>query len=341
MKELETELKRLVKSRAAQEVTLENIKKMAAALGEQRKLVDTLARQVEAAARRLADLEARVAVRTQERDSYAEMLARAPATQAAYDAWQTARADLEKWDSIAAQFREHEKRRQPFLDELNAARATLLQEQQALLRQQESVTGYQSAIVTHQAQIEKVRLSLAQAEEQLTQRAALDAQLQEARQRQAEAKAENPRLKGEMDELKTRIDELQAAEGANCPLCGQPLTPEDRQKLIEELKTSGTQMGDRYRANLGILRDADQRVNSLQLAIGRLQPAENDRLTYTQALAQLTARLDQLQQQIAIWETEGVPRLKELTLDLQQDTFHPAGPRPARRDRCRAESDRV
>jgi exonuclease SbcC len=144
--DLEIELKRLSKTRAAQEAALENVRKMAAALGEQRRLVDTLARQVDAASRRLAELELRVGARQKEKESYAEMIARAPAIQTAYQAWHQARADLEKWEATATQFRKHEKRRQPFLDELNAARARLIQEQQTLSSQQETINSNQYSV---------------------------------------------------------------------------------------------------------------------------------------------------------------------------------------------------
>ena len=36
----------------------------------------------------------------------------------AYTAWQAAQQDLERWEEIAVQFREHEKRRQAPLDEI-------------------------------------------------------------------------------------------------------------------------------------------------------------------------------------------------------------------------------
>ena len=126
---LNSQLSTVEKSRQVQEKNLENVRKMAAALVEQRKLVEALSRQVEASSRRLADLETRLQARQAERQSFAEVMGRAAPIRQAYEAWQQARLDLEKWEATAEQFREQEKRRQPFLDELNAARARLLQEQ--------------------------------------------------------------------------------------------------------------------------------------------------------------------------------------------------------------------
>ncbi len=53
--------------------------------------------------------------------------------------------------------------------------------------------------------------------------------------------AENTSLKAEMDDLKLRIEKLEAADGATCPLCGQPLSAEHRQSTLEQLQVDGKQ----------------------------------------------------------------------------------------------------
>ncbi len=321
---LSKELATVQKSRKAQEKVLESIRKMASALGEQRKLVDALFRQVESASRRESDLEQRAAARERERDSYAGMVARAAAIHAAYDAWQSSRAELEKWDTVAGKFREHEKRRQPFLNELNAARARLLQEQQTLSGQLSAISSQRSAVGEMQMQLEDFQSRITRTETTLAERAAVEAQLSEARTRQAEAKAENPRLKAEMDDLNQRKLQLSQVEGAACPVCGKPLSPDERLKMIEEINLQGKDMGDRYRANQTLLKESDARLTEIEARLKILAAVDQERSALTQSLAALTARLDQTQQQIAAWETEGEPRLAEVTLNLQLETFEPA-----------------
>ena len=46
-----------------------------------------------------------------------------------------------------------------------------------------------------------------------------------------------------MDELKERIDQLKVAEGADCPLCGQPLSAVRTPSLIERLDRPGQRDG--------------------------------------------------------------------------------------------------
>ena len=92
----------------------------------------------------------------------------------------------------------------------------------------------------------------------------------------AEALAENRTLREAMKSLKERIDRLHQVEGANCPLCGQPLSPEDRASLVASLETEGKEMGDHYRANIELQAQADGRVRELQTQIGGLARLEDD-----------------------------------------------------------------
>ena len=101
---------------------------MAATLAEQRRLVETLTRQAEAAAQRLQDLEMRLAAREVEKAAFTTLIARQNEIRSAYADWQQKRAELEEWNATAERFREQEKRRQEPLDAINTTRARLQQE---------------------------------------------------------------------------------------------------------------------------------------------------------------------------------------------------------------------
>ncbi len=320
---LEGDLKRLSKARQAQETTLDQIKKVAATLEEQRKLVGALGRQHEAASRQLDDLESRASQRRKERDRHAALLERAAEIEAAYKAWEQARADLEYWNEIAAKFHEHEKRRQPPLDEINAARARLEQEQQTLQAQHTALVQQAAAQAELEGKLESIQNEMAAAEQKLSERAGLEAELQAARQLHADAKAENPRLKTEMDEIKRRIDQLEEVEGATCPICGKPLGPEERQRLIDELKDQGTQLGDRYRSNQNLMRDHKQTVDDLEASLAGLAPVEARLRGLSQAHAQLSEKIAHYKLQVNTWDQAGAPRLEEVSASLASDNYAP------------------
>ena len=320
---LQADLKRLSAARKLQEQTLDGLRGVAATLAEQRKLVETLQRQADAANRQLRELENRQAARQAERQSFAELLDRAEEIESAFQTWQQQRAELSRLDEVSGRFREFESRRTAPLLEIESARVTLLQDQQLLLGQQSALQAQQSALPLMTEEIKAVRMSLAEAESQLQLRDSLQSELGLARQHQADARAENPRLKAEMDELKDRIDQLSQAEGAICPLCGQPLEPDDRLRLIDELNQQGKELGDRYRQNLALLKESDQTVRALDERIASLASVEANRLGQTETLTRLNARLEIYQAVQAEWDTQGAPRLAEVQTHLANEDFAP------------------
>jgi exonuclease SbcC len=321
--ELEAELARLVQTRTMQESALDNIKKTAAALEEQRKLVDTLARQLDSAQKRMSELEIKFESRQSEKESHTEILSRASQIQDTYQSLQQSRAELARWDEIAGQFREHEKRRQPFLTEIEAERARLETERAALLERQSELEKSLAEVETFTVQRSNVQHSLEEFQSSIEKRKALEVELAAAQESLANAKAENPRLKAEMDELKSRIDQLTETEGAACPLCGQPLSPEERQNLVEELNLLGTAMGDKFRANKKLLVEADEKVTGLKLQVESLLHLDDDLLAQKNELNKLNNQIEQITAQSESWQKEGLPRLEELTFNLQHSTFAP------------------
>jgi DNA repair protein SbcC/Rad50 len=321
LKSLQTDLDRLSQERLAQEKALETVRQAAAFLAEKKKNVDMLARQVDSARSRLQALEQRAHERQVERDDLAGILARAEQIESAYQSWQSQRLALEGWEKIAGQFREQEKRRLAPRDVINAEGARLQQEQQSLLDEQARRQADLVEIEKLQAQIEPARRKQEELEAQLAQRDALRQETEAVRSRQAEAAAENQRLRREMDELKERINQLNEAEGAICPLCGGPLTPQDRQNLVESLQQQGTEMGDRYRLNQALARQLEEQMLAKNHEMEILARAEIDLRAVAQMLAQLNSRLELLEGQQAAWEAQGSLRLAQVSRILADEAY--------------------
>ena len=323
LKDLRAELKRLSQLRKTQEIALEQIRTALAQLEEQRKLVQALNNQLETSTRTIAEGETRLAERQQERDAYQETNQRAGEIQAVYQAWSQARQEIENWEGVAARFREQEKLRQDPLNEINATRARLEQEQQGLRQEEVRLANQVKDKEYLHSQVEMARQGIEAAVQAQQRRAALQLDLEVARQQKADAEAENPRLKADMEDLKGRIDKLEVAEGALCPLCGQPLSPQDRSRLIQELNAQGKTLGDRFRANQNLVRDSGLRVGKLEAEIAKLGRADQELLTHTESQTRLTERLGQIQQAQASWEQEAYPRLVEITQMLEAEAYAP------------------
>lgn len=318
---MEAQLTQLADARKAQESALESTRRLAATLAEQRKLVDNLSATLARSREKQAALLGRLAVRESEQAAHTDLLARASEVQQAYQDWQTARADLEKWQAAETRFHEFEKRRQPSLDAINVEKARLEQERQVLSEQLSVISGQQSAIVNLKSEIALAQAKLAECESKIAERNQLQEQIQNARQRQVEMRAENERLKLDMDEIKQRLDQLESATGAACPLCGQTLDATHRLSTLSQLQEQGTEMGNRWRANKSAMTESVAQISTLESRISVLASAENERLRHAAQVSSLSERLDGLQKASAEWSAKGAPRLVEVDNQLRGESF--------------------
>lgn len=319
--ELEGDLERITRARLAQETLLESLHKVAARVDEQRRLVAVLGRQLEETVQQRDVLQRRLSERLAERESYSETLRRQDTIEAAYKAWQEARARLERWEEIATRFREHEKLRQMPLEEINTARTRLQEEKNQLQSLAVEIADLRGELPQVEARLNEAQGLARDAAHRLARRARLEIELREAQSAQAEAKAENPRLRKEMDELKERINQLASLEGANCPLCGQSLSQSERQALIDSLNAQGRELGDRFRANKELLERAEEWVLDLKAQIAELSRSEDELRAQQQEIARLSARLDFIHTRLEDWETSKAPRLAEITHFLETEAF--------------------
>jgi DNA repair protein SbcC/Rad50 len=319
--ELENNLKGLTSVRAAQESFLENLRKNAALLDEQRKLTSTLRAGLERSKTSLAGLETRLAARQADSASYANLVDRAKEIESAHKEWQKIRAELEEWERTASQFREHEKDRAPLLEKIAVDEARLEEEKRALLVDEEEVNAQGSAASNLKDKIAEVEKSLTQAEAKVSERAELETKRNEGRERQAALKVENETLRLEMNQLKERIETLQSADGATCPLCGQELSEKHRKSTLKSLEAEGKQKGDKFRDNQKESVELATQITEYELCIKQLSSAENDRLKHASELSGLTERMEQLKTLAKDWESTGKKRLKQVEKILESGKY--------------------
>jgi len=322
--ELQTELKRLGQLRHAQQRIVEQAGKEAARLDEQARWVESLRRAVETGERRLQDLSARCAARQAEMDTHTTALQRAGEIEAAYAAWQSARAALEQFERLANRYRDLERKREAPRQAIQEARARLEQETHSLAQRQMEIEAARAEAENLNGQALALETQLAQAESQLESRADMETTLREQRQRQDQAEAENKRLKIEMDELKERLDLLAAGdESAACPLCGQPLAETERLALVERMTAQGKDMGDRYRANHAAVHELAAAIPALATKLDGLKTVEAKARQIGAQRAALLSRVELQQKAAAEWELSGAPRQLEIQRALDEASYEP------------------
>lgn len=323
LQELESNLDLLVQSRQSQEETLKTVQKSIDLLDEQRKMVTQLAQGLETSKTKLIELMNRREEREEEFANYAQTLTQEDEIKSAYRQWEQLKEELTRWEGIAEQFREQEKRRQGPLTTIEAERARFLHELE-ILKEREAVIQKQSEVARElQSQIAGYQETIEIYQRQLEDGKLLEKDLAVAQEKLAEARAENPRLRAEMDTLKARIDRLEETDedASLCPLCGQPLNPDDRQQLIEKLNIDGKEMGDKYRENTKLLEEADELVNGLRKRIAEGQAVEHQMREQTRHLDRLNAEVARLETQKEDFQKTGQPRLKEIQVALESGEF--------------------
>ena len=321
LSELESNLKQLTATRAAQETVLDSIKKNANLLDEQRKMASTLQAGLERSRTALSGLETRLTSKETDRASYSDLVNRAKDIESVYKEWQKIRKELEEWEKTASQFREHEKDRAPLLGKIAVEKAKLEEEKRSLLVEEDEVSKQLSVNSDVKSEIAKAQKLLDEAEAKVADRLEMENKRNEARERQAVMKVENETLKIEMNQLKERIESLKSADGANCPLCGQELSEKHRKSTLKQLEADGKEKGDAYRANTDEAKSISKEITDYETHVKNLSTAENERIKFASEVSQLTERTEALQALAKDWESTGKKRLKEVNKLLESGKY--------------------
>jgi len=321
LKTLEEELARAESDRKLRQENLDGYRRLQASLVEQQRMVEMLAAQAEASRTGLNNLQVELAQRYSERSGYQEYLQAAEQTEASHARWQGLVEELARWESIAVNFREHEKERSVPLLAIQSEQARLEEEKRGLGQQRSQNEELEKALPALQKAAEDAHNAIVDLQARLSQRDQISSALYELQQHQAEAQAENQRLKAEMDGLKERIDQLKESRGALCPLCGQPLNAEERQRLVTELNARGKEMADQYRANQSFLKDFNQQWVEKERALSSLAQLENELRQQQRIFDQMEDKRKQNENTLDHWKNNGALRLAELEGILSRQAF--------------------
>ena len=319
--ELEKQLAQAGEARNAQEQELSEMEKYHQSLAEQAQLSEDLDQQVEKKEARLVELREKLVPRAEEQAACYQVLDDEKRILKEHSSWEETKKTLAALDKTSQKFLSEERQRQEPLAEIAAERARLEQELSSLEDQQAALEGSISRIAELHALLSEKEELISLAEKDLQNRESRQSQLEESLERLSDARAENPRLYEEMKKLEKRIQELEDSDGADCPLCGQPMPKAERNALIKELKTAGKEMGDRYRANKGILEEMEKQVNTLQKEIGELGIAAKNLRALTQEQDRHSLELAQLEAKQTSWEEVGANRLQDIRSQLEQNAF--------------------
>lgn len=214
-------------------------------------------------------------------------------------------------------------------EEKNALERQLLQARHALEREASTVRDrWEKALERArageklQAEVERLRREVARLKEVQKEQEALQERRQTLSTERAGLEEASERLREEMQALRERAGLLQAATEPRCPLCQQPLSPEERARLVQEMEQEeraleGTLQGHRKR-----MRDLEKELKEVQ---GRLTQVVKDLQSLAPLERQLGAAEQSLQQACQAQQEaeEHRERLQALEERLKRDDLAP------------------
>jgi DNA repair protein SbcC/Rad50 len=319
--DLEEDLSRAQKERKKAEIQLSDLQTLVSSLKEQEKFVSDLANQVESKEKAIAQTKKKIDQRISEKETHENTLLQADSIQQAFKDWEEAQKSLADWEIVAEKYRESEIKRQEPLLKIAAEKARLLQISNSLENHFKDLQADLEKIPQLKIKLKEEKEKIKKNEADLDTREQKKKSLEEARQEQADAKAENPRLYKEMKDLEKRIAELEKTEGVLCPLCGQELSPDERESLVKNLREEGKDLGDRYRQNQSTLKEADQVVKDLQLQITELSLAEKTLRKLKQETDQIKNQISGLEKEHNNWKKTQKKELDKILKTLADETY--------------------
>jgi exonuclease SbcC len=323
LEELEGELGQLASLLRSQSAVVDNLKRLEAQLKEQQKLVASLSGQRDAALAKVNQLANLIAQRADEQSHLQKLVAEATRIDTAHQAYLDAAENLEKFDDQAAQFHDIQARRNGPQMAIETERVRLESECQQLESIRLVVEEAKKELARLETESESIAIALKEANDGILKRSALEVQLKEKERSRAELQADNGRYRTSMLELDERIKNLEPVEGSECPTCGQPLSPEDREKLITSLKEEGKGLGDNYRKNQRDLKDIGDVIHGMEEQLGALSHLDATLRESTRVYDQHESRKEQVRQQIAEWASTGARRLSEVKTSLEKNSYAP------------------
>jgi exonuclease SbcC len=321
LRQLEEALAQAGDLRKVQESLLESERSRAAALDQQKSMVDLMRTQAAAARQRWQERSDLLAERHEELTANQAQVSAAAEIEADYKRWQDLQAEVERRDALAANFNQYQQQRSTPVTTIQTERARLEQELVGLQTQSRQMDVLQQELQDLNGKLNASESDLKHLTIRLNKRGELEEQRQQRVQEQADAQAENKRLRDEMNQLSERIEKLEQSSGATCPLCGQPLSPDDRQAHIAELRQKGTEMGDRFRQNQQLVANNNTLLAQLTTDLNDLRQVEADLRQQQARHAALATHQDQNLKRVSDWQVGGAARLSELKRLIDTDDY--------------------
>ena len=241
--------------------------------------------------------------------------------EAAFQQLTQLKTHLANLDKLSERYWPLDSQRSKLQAQLEAHKHALENEIRQLTLEKDDLERSLAGFDDQQTQLAKLTDQITQMDKSLSAGQDYDAQLQTLREQMQSLEGSNGALKNQMNEIKQRMKKLEATQGAICPMCGQDLSPNHREELMAEFKSSGEELGDQYRHNKAEMNQLKEQIQELETSRRQVQQLEKESLSLKNNRALLKQTLDQLSQRKENWLSNKAVRLEQAQKELAEEGF--------------------
>ncbi|MEA4811431.1 MAG: SMC family ATPase [Anaerolineaceae bacterium] len=285
--------------------------------------LERLKLQLQKAKKEEAETQSLIAKRQQQLNVCQQELENADRIKAELDAYKATRSKQEAFDALQAQVRPLEDRRKDLLAMLEKEKALLDSQLQSLRQEKTRMDADSAQIKELEAQAAALEAELQALQKQTQPKPAREAELGALQEKAGSLQAEMKQMESRGLELNERMARLDQVQEAHCPLCGQPLSGQDRQALIQDLESERNTSRGLYAGKKNECMQALRSMDDLRTEIQSLNRLEEKLNNGRVQFAGLSRRLEILLQNQSEWQTTKARQLQALERQLSEESFLP------------------
>ncbi len=321
LKELEDSVQIIQKSRVEQETKVNQFHRLEETTKNQKETLDILQAQLATAIRKIEDNRLKLNTRISEQDAFRGILDKADEIRHNHQKWQNIREELDHLNEQSLKASSLEKDMATPRLTIEKTRGELEQERKNLLLQQSQIQMALNQLPERKTELKGLSAQLEEKQKSIQEKETLLADQEEIRNSINDLKSGNAVLKAAMNEMDERRKNLEQVHDANCPLCGQDLSTDHRNELINEITLEGKRLGDQYRDNLSSIQSLERDLDQIKIRLDQMTILEKEIGTIQRQLDQAQNWIQQNEPLTQEWHTRGSARLDEITRALENDQF--------------------
>lgn len=265
---------------------LETLRGRAQVLKVREKQLKDLEARIASQEKELSDTQHQIDAHTERLAHYRQILGKREDIEAGFERLSAAKIKEQGLSQVLSQLLELNGKREALDRVIAEARAKLDTERSLLVQKIAELNPLASRRADLEARLLAVRENLREVAEREVEREETRGEIQTLSATATRSEAINRQLKEEMAALKDRIERLKEASAA-CPLCGQDLSQDHRQRVLDELERDGKQRGEQYRSNKRAADEAKRRTATLEKRIRTLDAEVREKANWQKQDGQL------------------------------------------------------